>query len=109
MPIAYPYKFSDWYGYDQDCVSTTSYSSSTVSVLIGVCPFDGSNPPANQTYYHSGTGSRPAANDYVYTNSSGTTPLSAGYYRFQPIVGQYFRIMGTSGQVSDIGSCSEMP
>ena len=27
MPIAYPYKFSDWYGYDKDCVTLTAYSS----------------------------------------------------------------------------------
>ena len=27
MPIAYPYKFSDWYGYDKDCVTLTSFSS----------------------------------------------------------------------------------
>ena len=27
MPIAYPYKFSDWYGYDKDCTTTTSFSS----------------------------------------------------------------------------------
>ena len=24
MPIAYPYRFSDWYGYDKDCSSRSS-------------------------------------------------------------------------------------
>jgi len=25
MPIAYPYRFSDWYGYDKDCASVTGF------------------------------------------------------------------------------------
>ena len=104
MPIAYPYSFTCWYGYDQDCSTVTSFTASASSNFMGVC-----SATANQTYYHSGTGSIPGNGDYVYTNSSGTTPLSAGYYRFQPIVGQYFRITGTSGQVSSIDSCSELP
>ena len=44
MPITYPYKFSDWYGYDKDCVSLTAYNSSTMAVFNGACPFNGSNP-----------------------------------------------------------------
>ncbi len=60
--------------------STTSYSSSTVSVFNGVCPFDGSNPPANQTYYHDGSGTLPSAGDTCYSDSGGTTTLASGYY-----------------------------
>lgn len=80
MPIAYPYKFSDWYGYDKDCVSTTSYSSSTVSPFGGVCPVDGSNPPANQTYYHNGSLTLPSVGDRCFSDAAGTSALASGYY-----------------------------
>ncbi len=60
--------------------STTSYSSSTVGTFNGVCPFDGSNPPANQTYYHDGSGTLPSAGDTCYSDSGGTTILASGYY-----------------------------
>lgn len=104
MPIAYPYSFTCWYGYDQDCSTVTSFAASASATFSGVC-----SATANQTYYHNGTGSIPGNGDNVYTNSSGTTPLAAGYYRFDPIVGQYFRIVGTAGLVSNIDSCSELP
>jgi len=60
--------------------STTSYSSSTMGTFNGVCPFNGSNPPANQTYYHDGSGTLPSAGDTCYSDSGGTTILASGYY-----------------------------
>jgi hypothetical protein len=30
MPLAYPYRFSDWYGYDKDCVAYDFTSTMTV-------------------------------------------------------------------------------
>ena len=58
----------------------TSYSSSTMGNFNGVCPFDGSNPPANQTYYHDGSGTLPTTGDTCYSDSAGTTTLIGGYY-----------------------------
>lgn len=58
----------------------TSYSSSTVSVFGGVCPLDGSNPPANQTYYHNGSGTLPAVGDRCFSDAAGTSALASGYY-----------------------------
>jgi len=58
----------------------TSYSSSTMGNFNGVCPFNGSNPPANQTYYHDGSGTLPATGDTCYSDSAGTTTLIGGYY-----------------------------
>ena len=29
MPIAYPYRFSDWYGYDKDCTTVTQFPGSS--------------------------------------------------------------------------------
>ena len=74
MPIAYPYKFSDWYGYDKDCASVTAF-------LVGAGIVEGGNTACNTlgssfTYYHNGSGTYPANGDIVYTNSAGTTPAS---------------------------------
>ena len=69
MPIAYPYKFSDWYGYDKDCVSVTGF-------LVGAGIVEGGNTACSTlgssfTYYHTGSGTYPANGDIVYTNSAG--------------------------------------
>ena len=58
-------KFSDFYGYDQDCSTLTSFTSAVAEVSIGC------SQTLNQTYYHDGSGARPVANDTVYTNSGG--------------------------------------
>lgn len=80
MPIAYPYKFSDWYGYDKDCSSLVSYTSSSMGVFNQVCPINGSVYPLNQTYYHNGVGTYPTGGDTCYSDSAGNNVLAAGYY-----------------------------
>ena len=93
MPIAYPYKFSDWYGYDKDCTTLTSFSSSTGTVFSGVCALN-----LNQTYYHDGSGATPVAGDTVYSDSAGGNPLADFYYRIgvKPVI----RITGGNGVVN---------
>lgn len=83
--------------------SLTSFAASTSASLINVCSQD-----ANQTYYHNGSLARPTVNDNVYTDSSGNNPLAAGYYRFDAIVNQYFRVVGVAGQVSTVDDCDEL-
>tara|TARA_R100000234_G_scaffold105213_2_gene75336 strand:- start:195 stop:482 length:288 start_codon:yes stop_codon:yes gene_type:complete len=95
MPIAYPYKFSDWYGYDRDCM--TGFTSAAAESAIGC------NETLNQTYYHDGSGARPVANDTVYTNSGGTTVLANGIYRLDNST--KFEITGGSGVVATVSSC----
>ena len=73
-----PHKWSEFNG--KSFASVTSYSSSTVSVFNGVCPFNGSNPPASQTYYHNGSGTLPAVGNRCFSNSAGTSALASGYY-----------------------------
>ena len=68
-------KFSDFYGYDQDCSTVTAFTSAVAEVSIGC------SQTLNQTYYHDGSGARPVANDTVYTNSGGTSKLGNGVYR----------------------------
>jgi len=98
MPIAYPYKFSDFYGYDQDCSTLTAFTSAIAETGISCTQV------LNQTYYHDGSGSLPVANDVVYTNSAGTTTIAAGRYRLNNNTS--FTVFGNSGVVSFIDSCS---
>tara|TARA_R110000764_G_scaffold234009_1_gene327652 strand:+ start:741 stop:1046 length:306 start_codon:yes stop_codon:yes gene_type:complete len=93
MPIAYPYKFNDWYGYDKDCVAVTAFSSSAGFSLIFVC----AGMIAN-TYYHDGSGTYPAAGDTVYSDSAGTSVLADFYYLFNST--WVYRITGGSGVVA---------
>ena len=90
MPIAYPYKFSDWYGYDKDC---NSFSSSTGDGIGSVCALS-----IDQTYYHNGSGTYPAAGDTVYSDSAGTSVLADNYYKFNST--WVYRITGGSGGVN---------
>jgi len=76
MPIAYPYKMSDWYGYDKDCVTLTSFLCSAQSNFSGVC-----TSTINQTKYHTGSGFLPTTGDTVWNNSNGTGVPTNGYYR----------------------------
>ena len=81
MPIAYPYKFSDWYGYDKDCAELflkygTPTSVSKPVVACGVA--------ASAARYFT------AANvgEYVYTDAEGTTPLGAGNWGYGETLNQ---------------------
>ena len=107
MPIAYPYKFSDWYGYDKDCVTLTAYSSSTMGVFSQACPFNGSNPGLSQTYYHNGSGATPVAGDNCFSDSAGTTVLLGGYYNINSATGlgnrSYIKISSNSTGEVDAG------
>ena len=99
MPIATPYQFSDFYSYDQDCSTLTSFTSAVAEVSIGC------SQTLNQTYYHDGSGARPVANDTVYTNSGGTSKLSNGVYRLDN--NTKFTITGFAGTgvVDSVDSC----
>lgn len=75
MPIAYPYKFSDWYGYDKDCSPLTDFQSSGVANFAGVCL-----AIINLTYSHNGSGTFPTAGDSVFDENG--DPVVSGYYKF---------------------------
>ena len=68
----------------QQCVSLTSYSSSTMGVFNQNCNFNGTLNTMNQTYYHDGSGTYPTAGDICYSDSAGTSVLAAGYYTIPP-------------------------
>ena len=95
-----PYKFSAWYGYDQDCTTgITPFNTTTVQTsTINACA-----ATINQTYYHNGTGSLPVVGDECYMNQNQTTVLAADYYLTSSSGG--FRITGTAGTVASTFSC----
>jgi hypothetical protein len=95
-----PYKFSAWYGYDQDCTTgIVPFNTSLMSATQGgACA-----STINQTYYHNGTGTLPAVGDECYANQNLTTVLSAGYYITSTVsAGTGFRITGTAGTVASL-------
>ena len=109
MPIAYPYKFSDWYGYDKDCSTLTAFLvGSGQSGSSGIC----SQLSSQATYYHDGSGTYPAVNDIVYTDSAGTSPLNGGsgtnwpYFPAGPNPpAGWFRVTGSTGTVQSTSTC----
>tara|TARA_R100001440_G_scaffold50531_3_gene70515 strand:+ start:984 stop:1283 length:300 start_codon:yes stop_codon:yes gene_type:complete len=98
MPVSTPYKMSDFYGYDQDCSTLTSFTSAIAETGLSC------TQTLNQTYYHDGSGTYPVENDTVYTNSGGTTTLANGTYRLDN--NTRFTIFGGSGLVSFVDSCN---
>ena len=98
MPVATPYKMTDFYGYDQDCSTLTSFTSANAETAVDSC-----SQTLNQTYYHNGSGARPVASDIVYTDSAGTTVLAAGSYRLDNST--RFTIFGSSGSVASVSLC----
>ena len=98
-----PYKFSAWYGYDQDCTTgIIPFNSTQVNPFqTGACA-----STINQTYYHNGTGTLPAVGDECYGNQNLTTVLDAGYYLTSASgSGSGFRITGTVGTVASLFNC----
>ena len=85
MPIAYPYKMSDWYGYDKDCTNLTSFyvTTSTSKFADDVC-----DVAATVNLWHNGTNTLPANGDIVYTTNTGTTFASwVAFKGFYPTSG----------------------
>ena len=82
MPIAYPYKMSDWYGYDKDCSNLTSFyvTTSTSKFADDVC-----DVVTTVNLWHDGAFTFPGNGDTVYQNSAGTLTASwVAYKGFYP-------------------------
>jgi len=78
MPISYPYKMSDWYGYDQDCapiqIFITRANSSSTGGMCGVTT-------GTLAYYHSGSSAFPTTGDQLYSDSAGNNPTTIFNYK----------------------------
>jgi len=86
-----PHAYSEFYS--KTWSATTSFSSSTGTVFLGVCALS-----IGSTYYHNGSGTYPAAGDTVYSDSAGTSVLADFYYKFNST--WVYRITGGSGVVA---------
>jgi hypothetical protein len=102
MPIGYPYKFSDWYGYDKDCPGKVVFTATTNT--SSAC-----TASRNQSYYHNGTYTagapinNPAVNDYVYSDIQGQNILASGTYG---ILYNKFITVNSVGRVTAITNCT---
>lgn len=76
MSISYPYKFSDWYGYDKDCSSLISYPATSSN--FGKAAFACGETCGSTVYL---TDSSPTVNQTIaYSNSTGTTFQGQGHW-----------------------------
>ena len=106
MPISFPYKFSDWYGYDKDCTNLTSFyvTTSTSKFADDVC-----DVAATVNLWHDGSNTLPANGDTVYQTSAGTLTANwTGYKGFSTSYnGTSFNagIVNLSGVVQTIALC----
>lgn len=69
-----PHNMSEFYSYDHDKVSVTSFQANGSPNNSQVC---GNSP--NTTFYHDGNSAAPTTGDIIYTNSAGTTTAGAGF------------------------------
>ena len=113
MPIAYPYKFSDWYGYDKDCVATVSVMLYFGNSPANACWYTGS---LNQ-YWASNATMGSGANTRVFTDQAGLNPVSnAGAYVYQvysPGSANEIVCIDSNGYVTSLapsaGTCTSFP
>ena len=104
MPIAYPYKMSDWYGYNKDCAPwTLFYRTFAQSKGSLAC-----NKAIEIWSYHTGSGTLPAVNDIVYTSPTSPTTLTSGTYGMRTTsVGSPTNkfVVNSSGVVTSTAAC----
>ena len=77
MSISYPYKFSDWYGYDKDCANLVPFpaTATNYSKAAFAC---GQASNSNTVYL---TDSSPTVNQTIaYSNATGTTFQGQGHW-----------------------------
>jgi hypothetical protein len=102
MPISFPYKFSDWYGYDKDCAALTQFSGSSGQMDVKfVC-----NQTMATDYWHNGSGTYPAVGDTVYTDSAGVSTTGSRYIRMGF---GYHTFSSLNGVVTNISLCAPPP
>ena len=77
-----PHMMSEFYNYDHDKVSTTSFQANGGPNNSKVC---GNSP--NTTFYHDGSGTSPAVGDKIFTNSAGTSFAGAGFLALSTAAG----------------------
>jgi len=80
MPIAYPYKFSDWYSYDKDCAPRVGKYVYDTAVPKGLFACAQTLTNSSTIWYF--PDASPADGDQVYTSATGSGTPSAGKYGY---------------------------
>ena len=102
MPIAYPYKFSDWYGYDKDCapsvpfpITATNYSKPAFACYQSTTA---------TAYFPNGA---PTTGDVVYSNSAGTVFQGVGFWGVNVLsTNSNFKMtIGSNGVITAYAHC----
>tara|TARA_B100000900_G_scaffold353561_1_gene321808 strand:- start:734 stop:1204 length:471 start_codon:yes stop_codon:yes gene_type:complete len=70
-----PHQMSEFYNYDHDKVTLTSFLANPSSPSgLSVCGNE-----QDTTYYHDGSGAAPVVGDTIYTDSNGSSEAGEGY------------------------------
>jgi len=92
-----PHSISEFYAYDHDVATITSFSWSGVGAeeAEDAC----GQVRLGDTAYHNGSGTYPVAGDVVYTNSAGTAAAGTGAYK---MLSGLVAVVGSNGVVDEI-------
>lgn len=95
-----PHNMSEFYAYDHDFVSVTSFTGGISEEGAGqACAIE----EFEETIYHNGSGTFPALNDIVYSDAGTTTLNSSSVAYFNS--GRRFITTSSSGVVNSAGNC----
>ena len=94
-----PHAMSEFYAYDHDLSSLTSFVSTTNQVSCN----NACAASATTTRYHDGTGTNPVVGDLVYTDAAGTSPLGNGFYKHGGNI--CFKVDNGTGEVTQTQGC----
>lgn len=94
-----PHAMSEFYSYDHDLASLTSFNTSVgASTPSNACALT----QITTTRYHDGSNSLPVVGDTVFDDAGGTSPTADSNYKY---TSGYFTITGGGGEVTATGGC----
>lgn len=96
-----PHNMSEFYAYDHDLTTLTSFTGGEESNPTAACGIE----EFEQTFKHDGSGAYPVANDTVY-QSDGTSPVESATVAFlNASEARVFVSTNSSGVVTAAGNC----
>ena len=109
MPIAYPYRMSDWYGYDKDCSTRSSIYRYVFAVGKPALECEVSRAITTE-FWHDGSSFLPAIGDTCYTSATGNNYLGNGNWMIRYTSGtgtptSVITITGGAGEISAATLC----
>ena len=97
-----PHNMSEFYAYDHDFVSVTSFTGGVSGDGAGVaCSIE----EFEDLVYHNGSGTFPSLNDIVYSDSGGTETIGSHAIAYMNGSSRLYVTTSASGVVNGAGSC----